>query len=116
MTGCLGAKTVVRTTIPAVLAVTGPHACEDRHATAVHTHLPRPHDPFVDLVPPQGIKLDSTLRVLEDFEGCNHRCYLLHHSNRGDLVSRPVGEVLREAENLVQKVKELLMVPQDTSA
>ena len=119
VTGCLGAKgNVVRDLHPSVLAVTGPHACEDV-MTAVHTHLPRPHDPFVDLVPPQGIKLTPRhYAYLKISEGCNHRCtFCIIPQLRGDLVSRPVGEVLREAENLVRAgVKELLMVSQDTSA
>ena len=119
VTGCLGAKgNVVRDLHPSVLAVTGPHACEDVMA-AVHTHLPRPHDPFVDLVPPQGIKLTPRhYAYLKISEGCNHRCtFCIIPQLRGDLVSRPVGEVLREAENLVRAgVKELLIVSQDTSA
>lgn len=119
VTGCLGAKgNVVRDLHPSVLAVTGPHACEDV-MTAVHTHLPRPHDPFVDLVPPQGIKLTPRhYAYLKISEGCNHRCtFCIIPHLRGDLVSRPVGEVLREAENLVRAgVKELLIVSQDTSA
>jgi ribosomal protein S12 methylthiotransferase len=119
VTGCLGAKgNVVRDLHPSVLAVTGPHACEEV-MTAVHTHLPRPHDPFVDLVPPQGIKLTPRhYAYLKISEGCNHRCtFCIIPQLRGDLVSRPVGEVLREAENLVRAgVKELLIVSQDTSA
>ncbi|NMQ17985.1 30S ribosomal protein S12 methylthiotransferase RimO [Candidatus Competibacter phosphatis] len=119
VTGCLGAKgNVVRDLHPSVLAVTGPHACEDV-MTAVHTHLPRPHDPFVDLVPPQGIKLTPRhYAYLKISEGCNHRCtFCIIPQLRGDLVSRPIGEVLREAENLVRAgVKELLIVSQDTSA
>lgn len=119
VTGCLGAKgNVVRDLHPSVLAVTGPHACEDV-MTAVHTHLPRPHDPFVDLVPPQGIKLTPRhYAYLKISEGCNHRCtFCIIPQLRGDLVSRPVGEVLREAENLVRAgVRELLVVSQDTSA
>ncbi|MCB1825020.1 MAG: 30S ribosomal protein S12 methylthiotransferase RimO [Candidatus Competibacteraceae bacterium] len=119
VTGCLGAKgNVVRDLHPSVLAVTGPHACEEV-MRAVHTHLPRPHDPFVDLVPPQGIKLTPRhYAYLKISEGCNHRCsFCIIPQLRGDLVSRPVGEVLREAENLVRAgVKELLVVSQDTSA
>ena len=86
---------------------------------AVHAHLPRPHDPFVDLVPPQGIKLTPRhYAYLKIAEGCNHRCtFCIIPSMRGDLVSRPVGEVLQEAENLVKAgVKELLVISQDTSA
>ncbi len=119
VTGCLGAKgNVVRDLHPSVLAVTGPHACEEVMA-AVHVHLPRPHDPFVDLVPPQGIKLTPRhYAYLKISEGCNHRCtFCIIPQLRGDLVSRPVGEVLREAENLVRAgVRELLVVSQDTSA
>ena len=119
VTGCLGAKgEVVRRTHPKVLAVTGPHALEEV-MTAVHEHLPRPHDPFTDLVPPQGIKLTPRhYAYLKISEGCNHRCtFCIIPSLRGDLVSRPIGEVMREAENLVKAgVKELLVVSQDTSA
>ncbi len=119
VTGCLGAKgDVVRQAHPHVLAVTGPQATEDVMA-AVHAHLPKPHDPFVDLVPPQGIKLTPRhYAYLKVAEGCNHRCtFCIIPSMRGALVSRPVGEVLQEAENLVQAgVKELLVISQDTSA
>jgi ribosomal protein S12 methylthiotransferase len=119
VTGCLGAKgDVVRETHPKVLAVTGPHALEDV-MTAVHQHLPKPHDPFVDLVPAQGIKLTPKhYAYLKISEGCNHRCtFCIIPSLRGDLVSRPIGEVMREAENLVKAgVKELLVISQDTSA
>jgi ribosomal protein S12 methylthiotransferase len=119
VTGCLGAKgDVVRETHPKVLAVTGPHALEEV-MTAVHEHLPRPPDPFVDLVPPQGIKLTPRhYAYLKISEGCNHRCtFCIIPSLRGDLVSRPIGEVMREAENLVKAgVKELLVISQDTSA
>ena len=119
VTGCLGAKgDVVRRTHPKVLAVTGPHALEEV-MTAVHEHLPKPHDPFTDLVPPQGIKLTPRhYAYLKISEGCNHRCtFCIIPSLRGDLVSRPIGEVMREAENLVKAgVKELLVVSQDTSA
>jgi len=119
VTGCLGAKgDVVRNTHPKVLAVTGPHALE-AVMTAVHEHLPKPHDPFTDLVPPHGIKLTPRhYAYLKISEGCNHRCtFCIIPSLRGDLVSRPIGEVLREAENLVKAgVKELLVISQDTSA
>jgi ribosomal protein S12 methylthiotransferase len=119
VTGCLGAKgDVVRETHPKVLAVTGPHALEEVMA-AVHAHLPKPHDPFTDLVPPQGIKLTPRhYAYLKISEGCNHRCtFCIIPSLRGDLVSRPIGEVMREAENLVKAgVKELLVISQDTSA
>jgi len=119
VTGCLGAKDgVVQSAHPSVLAVTGPH---DTAAVmhAVHAHLPRPHHPFTDLVPPQGIKLTPQhYAYLKIAEGCNHRCtFCIIPSMRGDLVSRPIGEVLQEAENLVRAgVKELLVISQDTSA
>src|SRR5882724_10294521 len=119
VTGCLGAKgDVVRRTHPKVLAVTGPHALEEV-MTAVHEHLPKLHDPFADLVPPQGIKLTPRhYAYLKISEGCNHRCtFCIIPSLRGDLVSRPIGEVMQEAENLVKAgVKELLVISQDTSA
>jgi ribosomal protein S12 methylthiotransferase len=119
VTGCLGAKgDVVQKTHPKVLAVTGPHAT-DEVMSAVHEHLPKPHDPYVDLVPPQGIKLTPRhYAYLKIAEGCNHRCtFCIIPSMRGDLVSRPVGEVMQEAEHLVQAgVKELLVISQDTSA
>ena len=121
VTGCLGAKgggDFVRAAHPKVLAVTGPHATAEVMG-AVHAHLPKPHDPFVDLVPPQGIKLTpSHYAYLKISEGCNHRCtFCIIPAMRGDLVSRPIGEVLQEAGNLVKAgVKELLVVSQDTSA
>jgi len=119
VTGCLGAKgDVVRQTHPKVLAVTGPHAT-DEVMRAVHDHLPKPHDPFVDLVPPQGIKLTPRhYAYVKIAEGCNHRCtFCIIPSMRGDLVSRPIGDVMNEAEALVRSgVKELLIVSQDTSA
>jgi ribosomal protein S12 methylthiotransferase len=119
VTGCLGAKgDVVRETHPGVLAVTGPHATAEV-MSAVHSHLPRPHDPFSDLVPPQGIRLTPKhYAYLKISEGCNHRCtFCIIPSMRGDLVSRPIGDVMKEAENLVKAgVKELLVISQDTSA
>jgi ribosomal protein S12 methylthiotransferase len=119
VTGCLGAKgDIVRRTHPKVLAVTGPHALEEVMG-AVHAHLPKPHDPYTDLVPPAGIKLTPRhYAYLKISEGCNHRCtFCIIPSLRGDLASRPVGEVMQEAENLVKAgVKELLVVSQDTSA
>ena len=119
VTGCLGAKdNVVRDIHPSVLAVTGPHALE-QVMTAIHQHLPKPHDPFIDLVPPQGIKLTPRhYAYLKIAEGCNHRCtFCIIPQLRGDLVSRPIGEVMREAETLVRAgVRELLVVSQDTSA
>ncbi len=123
VTGCLGAKTdggqsLVAKVHPKVLAVTGPHAT-DEVMGHVHRHLPRPHDPFTDLVPPAGIKLTPKhYAYLKIAEGCNHHCtFCIIPSLRGPLVSRPIGEVMREAENLVkQGVKEILVVSQDTSA
>ena len=124
VTGCLGAKKdaagqdIITSVHPKVLAVTGPHALGEV-MEAVHTHLPKPHDPFVDLVPPQGIKLTPKhYAYLKISEGCNHRCsFCIIPSMRGDLVSRPVDEVLREAERLVRGgVRELLVISQDTSA
>ena len=119
VTGCLGAKgSVVLDAHPRVLAVTGPHAT-DEVMRAVHEHLPQPPDPHIDLIPPQGIKLTPRhYAYLKIAEGCNHRCtFCIIPSMRGDLVSRPVGEVMQEAENLVKAgVKELLVISQDTSA
>jgi ribosomal protein S12 methylthiotransferase len=119
VTGCLGAKgDVVKDAHPKVLAVTGPHAT-DEVMEAVHLHLPKPHDPYTDLVPPQGIRLTPRhYAYLKISEGCNHRCtFCIIPSMRGDLVSRPVGDVMLEAENLVNSgVKELLVISQDTSA
>jgi ribosomal protein S12 methylthiotransferase len=124
VTGCLGAKAgesggnLVRQIHPKVLAVTGPHATQEV-MDAVHLHSPKPHDPFVDLVPPQGIKLTPRhYAYLKISEGCNHRCtFCIIPSMRGDLVSRPVGDVLGEAQRLFESgVKELLIVSQDTSA
>lgn len=124
VTGCLGARAgedggnLVQQMHPAVLAVTGPHATHEV-MEAVHQHLPKPHDPFVDLVPPQGIKLTPRhYAYLKISEGCNHRCtFCIIPSMRGDLVSRPIGDVLTEARKLFEAgVKELLVVSQDTSA
>ncbi len=125
VTGCLGAKAdkdtgenLVAKVHPKVLAVTGPHAA-DEVMGHVHTHLPKPHDPFVDLVPEAGVKLTPKhYAYLKISEGCNHRCtFCIIPSMRGDLVSRPIGEVMREAEALVKGgVKELLVISQDTSA
>ncbi|MEO8303207.1 MAG: 30S ribosomal protein S12 methylthiotransferase RimO [Betaproteobacteria bacterium] len=121
VTGCLGAKeggAFVRDAHPNVLAVTGPHATSEVMA-AVHAHLPRLHDPFADLVPAAGIKLTPQhYAYLKISEGCNHRCtFCIIPSMRGDLVSRPIGEVLAEAERLLDGgVKELLVISQDTSA
>jgi len=123
VTGCLGAKgDVVREAHPKVLAVTGPHAL-DEVMTAVHRHLPQPledsSNPFLSLVPPQGIKLTPRhYAYLKISEGCNHRCtFCIIPSMRGDIVSRPIGEVMGEAESLLKAgVKELLVISQDTSA
>jgi ribosomal protein S12 methylthiotransferase len=121
VTGCLGAKKggdLVRDVHPSVLAVTGPHATAEVMAH-VHAALPKAHDPFVDLVPPQGIKLTPRhYAYLKISEGCNHRCtFCIIPSMRGDLVSRPLGEVMAEAERLLRAgVKELCVVSQDTSA
>ncbi len=119
VTGCLGAKEgVVQTAHPQVLAVTGPHATEEV-MNAVHQHLPPLHDPFTSLVPPQGIRLTPDhYAYLKISEGCNHSCtFCIIPSLRGSLVSRPIGDVLQEAENLARAgVKELLIISQDTSA
>ncbi len=119
VTGCLGAKgDIVQTTHPAVLAVTGPHAMEEVMGH-VHRHLPKPHDPWSDLVPPQGVRLTPEhFAYLKISEGCNHNCtFCIIPSLRGPLVSRPVGDVLAEAENLARAgVKEILVISQDTSA
>lgn len=119
VTGCLGAKAdMIREAYPDVLAVTGPHAT-DEVMGAIHAHVPKPHDPFTDLVPPQGIRLTPRhYAYLKISEGCNHRCtFCIIPSMRGDLVSRPIGDIMVEAEKLVDAgVKELLVVSQDTSA
>jgi ribosomal protein S12 methylthiotransferase len=124
VTGCLGARAghgsdnLVREVHPKVLAVTGPHATQEV-MDAVHLHVPKPHDPFVDLVPATGIKLTPKhYAYLKISEGCNHRCsFCIIPSMRGDLVSRPIGEVLTEAQRLFESgVKELLVISQDTSA
>ncbi len=128
VTGCLGAKAgassdnMVREVHPSVLAVTGPHATQEV-MDAVHTHVPKPHDPFIDLVPEArgvaGIKLTPKhYAYLKISEGCNHRCsFCIIPSMRGDLVSRPIGDVLSEAKALFESgVKELLVISQDTSA
>ena len=140
VTGCLGAKTIaargggetaggpkgsenlVRHLHPSVLAVTGPHATQEV-MDAVHQHLPKPHDPFLDLVPgafgEAGLKLTPRHYAYQKLsEGCNHRCtFCIIPSMRGDLVSRPIGDVLKEARALFEGgVKELLVISQDTSA
>ena len=124
VTGCLGARKnadgtdLIQSIHPKVLAVTGPHAT-DEVMQAIHLHLPKPHDPFTDLVPPIGVKLTPKhYAYLKISEGCNHRCtFCIIPNMRGDLVSRPIGEVLSEATRLFESgVKELLVVSQDTSA
>ena len=119
VTGCLGARgDVVMEHHPEVLAVTGPHAYQEV-MREVHKVLPPEHDPYTSLIPQQGIKLTPNhYAYLKISEGCNHRCsFCIIPDLRGNLVSRPVGEVLQEAENLVQcGVKELLVISQDTSA
>lgn len=119
VTGCLGAKgDIVANNYPQVLAITGPHAA-DEVLEAVHQHLPPAHDPYTSLIPPAGIKLTPKhYAYLKISEGCNHRCtFCIIPSLRGDLVSRPIGEVMTEAENLANSgVKELLVISQDTSA
>ena len=119
VTGCLGAKgDIVRTTHPAVLAVTGPHAADEVMAV-VHQHAPQPHDPYTSLIPEQGVRLTPDhFAYLKISEGCNHSCtFCIIPSLRGPLVSRPVGDVLAEAESLARAgVKEILVISQDTSA
>jgi len=119
VTGCLGAKgDLVRARYPALLAVTGPDALEEVMA-AVHVHLPPRHDPFIDLTPPQGVRLTPRhYAYLKISEGCNHRCsFCIIPALRGPLVSRPIGAVVKEAETLVEAgVKELIIIAQDTSA
>ncbi len=136
VTGCLGAKSaddgsnMVKQLHPKVLAVTGPHATNEV-MDAVHTHLPKPHDPFIDLIPPRGTHMSDAFMpgvgikltprhyaYLKISEGCNHRCtFCIIPSMRGDLVSRPIDQVLGEARKLFEGgVKELLVVSQDTSA
>ncbi len=124
VTGCLGAKKdaagddIILKVHPKVLAVTGPHALGEV-MDAVHIHLPKPHAPFLDLVPAQGVKLTPNhYAYLKISEGCNHRCsFCIIPSMRGDLVSRPIADVMLESENLFKAgVKELLVISQDTSA
>lgn len=124
VTGCLGARKnadgsdLIQSIHPKVLAVTGPHATQEV-MQAIHLHLPKPHDHFTDLLPPIGVKLTPKhYAYLKISEGCNHRCtFCIIPSLRGDLVSRPIGEVLLEAKKLFESgVKELLVVSQDTSA
>jgi ribosomal protein S12 methylthiotransferase len=124
VTGCLGAKSdakghnLIKGLHPSVLAVTGPNATQEV-MDAVHQYLPKPHDPFMDLVPAAGVKLTPKhFAYLKISEGCNHRCtFCIIPSMRGDLVSRPIGDILKEATALLDSgVKELLIISQDTSA
>lgn len=119
VTGCLGKDAdTIKDAYPDVLAVTGAHAYE-QVVGAVHDHVPPPHDPHLSLIPPEGIKLTPRhYAYLKISEGCNHRCsFCIIPSMRGDLVSRPIGDVMREAERLANAgVKELLVISQDTSA
>ncbi len=119
VTGCLGARSeLVREKFPDLLAVTGPQA-KNEVMQAVHRQLPAAHDPFFDLVPAQGIKLTPHhYAYLKISEGCNHRCsFCIIPSFRGDLVSRPIDQVMQEAETLVAAgVREILVISQDTSA
>ncbi|MBA4143132.1 MAG: 30S ribosomal protein S12 methylthiotransferase RimO [Nitrosospira sp.] len=121
VTGCLGARDggdMIKQAHPQVLAVTGPQALPEVMA-AVHLHMPQPHDPYISLIPPQGIRLTPRhYAYVKISEGCNHRCtFCIIPSMRGDLVSRPINQVMQEAENLVNAgVKELLIISQDTSA
>ncbi|MSQ05054.1 MAG: 30S ribosomal protein S12 methylthiotransferase RimO [Nitrosomonadaceae bacterium] len=121
VTGCLGAKdngNVIKRAHPNVLAVTGPQALSEV-MTAVHKHLPQPHDPYTNLIPPQGVRLTPKhYAYIKISEGCNHRCtFCIIPSMRGNLVSRPINQVMQEAENLVNAgVQELLIISQDTSA
>ncbi len=119
VTGCLGARAdMINQRFPQLLAVTGPHATSEV-MQAVHRHLPAPHDPFMDLIPPQGVKLTPQhYAYLKISEGCNHRCsFCIIPSFRGDLVSRPIDLVMQEAEHLAAAgVREILVISQDTSA
>ena len=119
VTGCLGVRaSEIREQHPKVLQITGPQAYQ-AVVDSVHTHLPPPHNPFTNLIPAQGIKLTPKhYAYLKISEGCNHRCsFCIIPSMRGNLVSRPIGEVMDEAERLAQAgVKELLVISQDTSA
>lgn len=119
VTGCLGARPdAVMRAHPGVLSISGPHNYE-AVMSAIHEHLPPPHDPFLDLLPPQGIKLTPRhYAYLKISEGCNNRCsFCIIPALRGQLASRPIGDVMREAERLVAAgVRELLVVSQDTSA
>ena len=119
VTGCLGARAdMINERFPELLAVTGPHA-KEAVMQAVHQHLPAPHDPFLDLVPAQGVRLTPQhYAYLKISEGCNHRCsFCIIPSMRGDLVSRPIDEVMDEAQILANAgIREILVISQDTSA
>jgi ribosomal protein S12 methylthiotransferase len=119
VTGCLGTRAqMINSRFPSLLAVTGPQA-RDQVMQAVHRHLPAPHDPFLDLVPKQGVRLTPRhYAYLKISEGCNHRCsFCIIPSLRGDLVSRPIDEVMDEAQTLADAgIREILVISQDTSA
>ncbi|MCP4471866.1 MAG: 30S ribosomal protein S12 methylthiotransferase RimO [Gammaproteobacteria bacterium] len=119
VTGCLGARAdMIQERFPSLLAVTGPHA-RDEVMQAVHRHLPAPHDPFLDLVPRQGVRLTPWhYAYLKISEGCNHRCsFCIIPSMRGDMVSRPIDDVMEEAQILAEAgIREILVISQDTSA
>ncbi len=119
VTGCLGTRAqMINSRFPSLLAVTGPQA-RDQVMQAVHRHLPAPHDPFLDLVPKQGVRLTPRhYAYLKISEGCNHRCsFCIIPSLRGDLVSRPIDEVMAEAQTLADAgIREILVISQDTSA
>ncbi len=119
VTGCLGTRSeIIKAAHPQVLAITGPSAPDELFA-AIHRHVPQPHDPFLSLVPAHGIRLTpGHYAYVKISEGCNHHCtFCVIQHLRGNLVSRPVSDVLQEAENLVRAgVKELLVISQDKSA
>ena len=117
--GCLGEKKhIIEARFNNLIAITGSEAFSEV-MDAVHQHIPKPHDPYIDLIPPQGIRLTPNhYAYIKISEGCNHKCsFCIIPSMRGKLVSRPIGDVMKEAERLVDSgVKELLIISQDTSA
>lgn len=117
--GCLGEKKhIIESRFNNLLAITGSEAFSEV-MDAVHNHIPKPHDPYTDLLPPQGLRLTpSHYSYIKISEGCNHKCsFCIIPSMRGKLISRPIGDVMKEAENLVTSgVSELLIISQDTSA
>ena len=117
--GCLGEKKhIIEARFKNLLAITGSQAFSEV-MDAVHQHIPKPHDPYIDLIPPQGVRLTPNhYSYIKISEGCNHKCsFCIIPSMRGKLVSRPIGDVMNEAERLVDSgVKELLIISQDTSA